>query len=62
MSVGSASCAGTPVVSYRTVATPTQKIANIVTTPQGTTLQPLALPANFSPANPNLGQNLNITV
>lgn len=62
MSIGSASCAGTPVVSYRTVATPPQKIADIVTTPDGTTVKPTGVDPNSTPVNPNLGTALNISV
>lgn len=62
MSAISGSCSTPTVVGYRTVETPPQKVANIINTPDGTKIQPVALPANFTPANPALGRNLNISV
>ncbi len=60
--ISGSSCSTPTVVGYRTVATPPQKIANIVSTPDGTKVQPVATPANFTPVNPALGRNLNISV
>ena len=56
------SCSTPAVVGYRTVETPPQKIATIINTPDGTKVQPVPVPANFTPVNPALGRNLNITV
>ncbi len=60
--ISGSSCSTPTVVGYRTVATPPQKVANIVDTPDGAKVQPVPLPANFTPLNPALGRNLNITV
>ncbi|MEI6558275.1 MAG: hypothetical protein WCO00_07680 [Rhodospirillaceae bacterium] len=62
MSAISGSCSTPTVVGYRTVETPPQTIATIITTPDGTRVQPVAPPANVTPVNSALGRTLNITV
>ena len=60
--VGASSCSSPVVVGYRTVATPPQTVATIANTPDGTKVQPVAVPTNFTPLNPALGRTLNISV
>ena len=59
--IGSASCSTPTVVGYRTVETPPQKVANIINTPDGTKVQPVAVPTKFTPVNSALGNALNVT-